>query len=142
MTWAKPGWSRLVAMVFVVLLFGSTALASKRVALVIGNSEYSPAPGVWPLVNPARDAQVIGVKLQSLGFVVTVQHDRCKKELLQDIEAFLAEARGADLALFYYAGHGVRLTATGKNFLIPVDFGQSPGRTALCARPVRRPLML
>ena len=104
------------------------AHANKRVALVIGNSLYQE---FGPLVNPARDAQAVGDKLHSLGFAVTVQHDRSKKDLLQDIEAFLVEARGADLALFYYAGHGVRLTATGKNFLIPVDFGQSPGRSQL-----------
>lgn len=130
MTLAKPGWSRLVAMVLVMLSLRSPALANKRVALVIGNSDYQ-APGMPHLFNTKRDADDIGKKLDSLGFAVTVRYDRCKKDLLQDIEAFLNQAKGADLALFYYSGHGVRLKETGQNFLIPVDFGQGPDRSQL-----------
>src|SRR5580698_8848369 len=94
----------------IVMSLGLTgpALAVKRVALVIGNSAYQ---NVTPLDNPANDAVLMAETLKDLGFSVTGAHAQLnldKRALDETIEAFGKQAQGADVALFYYAGHGVQ----------------------------------
>ncbi len=86
----------------------------KKVALVIGNSAYERAP----LRNPVNDAQDLAQKLRQLGFVVTQLSDRNRSQMTQAIRDFGQVAKGAEAALFYFAGHGVQVR--GKNYLIPI----------------------
>ncbi len=88
----------------------------KRVALLIGNEAYAKAP----LSNPVNDARAIGAKLSELGFQVDLALNVNLRSMQKAIDRFVASLRPGDVALFYYAGHGIQLD--GENFLIPVDF--------------------
>ena len=93
------------------------ASAEKRVALVIGNALYKHAD---PLKNPANDAKDIGAALARLGFTGTKpQLNLDYNSLRQALQEFGVEADGSDMAVLYFAGHGVEVD--GRNFLIPVD---------------------
>lgn len=110
--------SRLLVAAFVLCL-GTSAHAEKRVALVIGNSAYQDAPN---LPNPAADARLMADTLTSLGFFVVgggALVDLTKTGFDEALVAFDHELAGADVALFYYAGHGVE--THGLNYLVPVD---------------------
>ena len=101
--------SRLIVAAF-LLCFGlsSTAHAEKRVALVIGNSAYQAVP---PLPNPTADARLMSDTLRSLGFFVVgggARLDLDRTGFDEALKAFGTELIGADVALFYFAGHGVR----------------------------------
>jgi hypothetical protein len=91
----------------------------RRVALVIGNSNYR---NVATLINPGNDARLVARTLRSLGFTLVggrEQIDLDKSHFDRAIENFGDQIQGADVALFYYAGHGVQVR--GSNYLIPVD---------------------
>ena len=95
----------------------SPALADKRVALVIGNSAYKSAP---KLGNPVNDAALIGGILKKAGFdTVDVRQDLSAPEMRKALREFGARTRDADVAIVYYAGHG--LEVDGTNYLIPID---------------------
>ncbi len=96
--------------------FGDAAWASKRVALVIGNSAYENAP---VLANPANDAADIASALRDLGFVVVEGLDLKNRDMRDKIREFTNELRGADVAMLYYSGHAMQVG--GKNQLAPVD---------------------
>ncbi|MDW4500595.1 caspase family protein [Sulfitobacter sp. D35] len=88
----------------------------KRVALVIGNSEYD---SVQPLLNPVNDARLVAKTLEEIGFKVWLGMDLDKIETLEMVQNFVRRTAGAELTAFYYAGHAVEIT--GSNFLIPTD---------------------
>ncbi|MBV8055060.1 MAG: caspase family protein, partial [Deltaproteobacteria bacterium] len=91
----------------------------RRVALVIGNSNYR---NVTALVNPSHDSRLVAKTLRSLGFTLIggkEQNDLDKSGFDRAIENFGDQIRGADVALFYYAGHGVQVR--GSNYLVPID---------------------
>lgn len=89
---------------------------SKRTALVIGNSNYNFSP----LENPVNDARAISESLQELGFNVTTLFDANQQQMEQAVDQFGRQLfSGKQVALFYYAGHGVQVN--GENYLIPVD---------------------
>jgi formylglycine-generating enzyme required for sulfatase activity len=90
------------------------ARAERRVALVIGNAGYASQP----LRNPVHDAQDVAAALRRLGFQVTLTTDRNRSQMIQAIKSFGQAADHADVALFYFAGHGVQFQ--GRNFLLPV----------------------
>jgi uncharacterized caspase-like protein len=90
--------------------------AEKRVALVIGNANYS---FVKPLANPGNDARAVGEALTRLGFTVYLDTDVGLALMNATIAAFGQDAADATIALFFYAGHGVQWN--GENYLIPVD---------------------
>jgi uncharacterized caspase-like protein len=95
------------------------AHAEERVALVIGNSAYRTAPA---LPNPAADAKLMSNTLFSLGFFVVgggARLDLDKKGFDDALTEFGKDLIGADVALFYYAGH--RVETHGLNYLVPVD---------------------
>jgi Caspase domain len=95
------------------------ALADKRVALVVGNSSYK---SVTPLDNPKNDARLMADTLRSLGFTLVgggAQVDLDKAGIDRAVQGFGSLLLGADVALFYYAGHGVQVR--GANYLVPVD---------------------
>jgi tetratricopeptide (TPR) repeat protein len=88
-----------------------------RVALVIGNSKYRYAN---PLPNPANDAADISQILRKLGFDVIEGLNLDRRGMEDKIRAFGRKLEaGADLAVLFYAGHGMQVG--GRNYLIPVD---------------------
>ncbi|CAL76562.1 conserved hypothetical protein; putative signal peptide; putative Caspase-like domain (peptidase) [Bradyrhizobium sp. ORS 278] len=106
-------------LVLMLLLLGSStaALAEKRVALVIGNSTYKT---VARLSNPANDAKLVGDMFRNAGFErVDVRLDLGVQEMRRALREFGARAREAEVAVIYYAGHGIELD--GVNYLIPTD---------------------
>lgn len=102
----------------VLLLMGISAVhAEKRVALIIGNSAYAK---VEKLKNPANDAKRLAKALGSIGFdKVTLKLDQSYGALRRTLGQFSREAAGADIALIYFAGHG--LEVGGVNYVIPTD---------------------
>lgn len=93
------------------------AAAETRVALVIGNGGY-PASGM-ALANPPRDARAVAAALRDLGFATDEVLDAGREAMEDAIVRFVRGARDADVALFFYAGHG--LQDLGRNYLMPVD---------------------
>lgn len=88
----------------------------KRLALVIGNSEYQHGGA---LANPVNDARAMTGVLQQLGFTVYPYENLNQGQLKKAIDDFGMKLKGNDVGLFYYAGHGIQ--AKGFNYLIPVD---------------------
>jgi hypothetical protein len=108
---------RRVFLTAVLLLVCQPAFAEKRVALVLGNSAYQ---NVAKLPNPVNDGAVIAATLKDAGFdVVDSRHDLPAAETRRVLRDFADRARDADIALVYYAGHGIEVD--GANYLIPVD---------------------
>lgn len=108
--------SRLVAFVAMTVLAPVGASAADRVALVIGMGAYEH---ITPLDNAIRDATAIAGTLEDIGFHVTRAIDTPLDPLLRTLDDFAFRAETADLALIYFAGHGVQVQ--GENFLVPVD---------------------
>lgn len=92
------------------------ASADRKVAFVIGNSEYRELPA---LKNPGKDAGDIASTFRMAGFDVFVAKDLTRLQFEVRFRTYLAAADGADLAVVYYSGHGFQIG--GENFLIPVD---------------------
>jgi uncharacterized caspase-like protein len=92
------------------------AMADKRVALAIGNSAYQ---NVARLANPASDAALVAAMFEKAGFSVTTKLDLNITEMRKALREFGARARDSDVAVIYYAGHGIELD--GNNYLIPTD---------------------
>src|SRR6187397_2029987 len=98
-------------------LMSGPAFAEKRVALVLGNSAYR---NVAPLANPINDSAKIASTLKEAGFdVVDSRRDLPAAETRRALRDFADRARDADIAVVYYAGHGIEVD--GANYLIPVD---------------------
>ena len=93
------------------------AFAEKRVALIIGNSAYDK---VARLPNPANDAALIADTFKSAGFgSVDLRRDLKVGDMRRALRDFIDKARDADVAVIYYAGHGIEVDGT--NYLVPVD---------------------
>jgi hypothetical protein len=107
---------RVVLLACVVLLLAFPALAEKRTAFVVGNADYSNAA---PLANPVSDARLMAGTLEKLGFDVTLAVDLTRAELTAEFSDFLNRTVGADVTLFYYAGHGMQFE--GRNYLLGTD---------------------
>ncbi len=106
-----------VAIAFACCFAGAAAHAGKRVALVIGNSAYQ---NVAALPNPANDAAAMADMLRKASFdLVTARHDLKSLEMRRALREFTDQARGADIAVIYFAGHG--LEVSGSNYIVPVD---------------------
>lgn len=98
-------------------LGSSPGLAEGRVALIIGNSAYQKVPR---LANPASDAAALAAMFKAAAFdSVELKLDLTASELRRGLREFADRTRSADIAVIYYAGHGIELD--GNNFLIPVD---------------------
>jgi uncharacterized caspase-like protein len=102
----------------ILCLFGAApALADKRVALVIGNSAYQHAT---KLANPANDAAAVTEMFRRAQFeVVESRRDLNNAEMRRALRDFSDKSRDADMAVIYYAGHGIEID--GQNYLLPVD---------------------
>ena len=105
-----------VALLFVSLI-NANALADKRVALVIGNSTYVNVPR---LPNPANDAPAVADLFKAVHFdSVQLRLDAGIADLRRAVSDFAYLAADADIAVVYYAGHGMEID--GNNYLVPID---------------------
>jgi uncharacterized protein len=98
------------------ILFAPPASAEKRVALVIGNGGYDGQPA---LKNPPNDARDIAEALKNLGFQVILGLDLDKHGFDDKVHEFARSVTGAEVALFYYSGHGMQMN--GVNYLVPIN---------------------
>jgi uncharacterized caspase-like protein len=94
----------------------SEAFAGTRLALVLGNSNYQAVPA---LDNPANDAADLAQTLRGVGFEVIEQRDATRDAMASAVRNFTERLRGVDVALFFYAGHGLQMN--GENYLLPID---------------------
>ena len=99
-----------------LFLVSGPALADKRVALILGNSNYQNVP---PLSNPINDGGVMAATFKNAGFDVVSRYDLSALDTRRVLRDFADRARDADIAVIYYAGHGIEVD--GANYLIPVD---------------------
>ena len=113
------GWLKFLAALFALAVgLGGVgdARAEKRIALVIGNLNYKNAE---PLANPKNDAEAVGEALSRVGFTVDVAIDLDQLGLLDAFRSFGLKAESADVAVVFYAGHGIQVA--NENYLLPVD---------------------
>lgn len=93
------------------------ALADKRVALIVGNSKYQQAPN---LLNPSNDAAAVNLLLRGAGFDTVISLENLGvNDLRRVVRDFTEQTRDADIAVIYYAGHGIEVG--GINYLVPID---------------------
>ncbi|MBC7905622.1 MAG: SUMF1/EgtB/PvdO family nonheme iron enzyme [Rhodospirillaceae bacterium] len=104
-------------MTALLLVAGPSSSASqRRVALVIGMGQYVSVPN---LPNPPKDARAMGESLARLGFEVDSHLDSDYRDFAKALREFGIKAQGADVALIFYAGHGMQVDR--ENYLIPID---------------------
>ncbi len=110
------GLVRCLLCIGALLGFIGEASAAHRVALVIGNGAYKNVPA---LENPPNDASDIAKALTGAGFDVILRDDASRTDMADAVRDFTQRIQGADVALFYFAGHGMQMD--GENFLLPID---------------------
>lgn len=107
----------LSLMIVIMMILALTpANAQKRLALVVGNDDYE---NVVKLRKAVNDANGIGETLLELGFEVTTVTDVSRRNMNKALQTFTNSIEEGDIALFFYAGHGVEID--GENYLLPVD---------------------
>lgn len=108
---------RTSVLVLIAMLASPASHAERRI-LFIANSDYVHAPR---LTGPKADVELLSsvMRAKPLGFRVDVTSNRNLEQMLGDVQAFAASLKPDDLAVIYYAGHGLR--ADGTNYLLPVD---------------------
>ena len=106
----------IIAACILCFCAGHDQAEARRVALVIGNSAYR---NVSPLANPQNDARLVADALAASGFDVQLGADLDRKGLEVALQEFAHDAMQADVAMVYFAGHGME--ASGANWLVPVD---------------------
>lgn len=94
----------------------SAAKADRRVAFVVGNGAYK---NVAQLPNPPIDAKAMAATLRNVGFEVIEGSNLTRDQMTEKLLDFGRKAQGSDVAVFYYAGHGIAVG--GSNYLLPVD---------------------
>lgn len=107
-----------ILFIFVAVLvpFMVQAQATSRVALVIGNADYQ---NIEDLKNTKNDATLMSETLTKIGFEVTTLLDGTGEQMRRAVDDFSFRSETSDLALIYFAGHGVEVQ--GENFLVPSD---------------------
>jgi len=109
------GIIRIFIVAFALSAAGA-ASAGGRAALVFSAENYV---NLRALANPGSDADAVAEALEALGFAVTVETDRSLRKMRRALDDFREEAAGSEVALIYFAGHGVEIG--GDNRLLPVD---------------------
>src|SRR4030081_2483783 len=99
-----------------MLFTADAAMADRRVAFVVGNGTYK---NVSPLPNPPIDAKSMAAVLRNVGFEVVEGTNLTRDKMTERLLEFGKKAQGADVAVFFYAGHGIAINGT--NYLLPVD---------------------
>ncbi len=126
-----------LAIVWLFAGLAAPALAADRVALLIGNARYARTE--MSLRNPANDVAALGRALRDLGFAVTEATDQDRDGMEDALATFAVGARNAEMALFFYAGHGVQIG--GENHLVGTGFSgndlETLRRSALTLGQVR-----
>ena len=109
---------RILAAALLVMLSAAWPASAdgKRVALVLGIGDYQHLSS---LTNPVPDAKAIAAELRDHGFDVSEHYNLDRADLLDALEAFKRQAQDAEVALVYYAGHGMEID--GKNVVAPTD---------------------
>ena len=102
----------LICMIFTA----NAAKADRRVAFVVGNGAYR---NVAQLPNPPVDAKAMAAVLRNVGFEVVEGTNLTRDKMTEKLLDFGKKAQGADVAVFFYAGHGIAIGGT--NYLLPVD---------------------
>ncbi len=108
-------WTMLCTLVLATTAFAATNV-ERRVALVIGNGAYLHTTA---LPNAPNDGRAIATKLRALDFEVLEGIDLDRRNTEELIQQFARRLRGADVGLFFYAGHGLQVN--GSNYIVPVD---------------------
>lgn len=117
-------WLLWLAALLCLPLDAAQAQSRKRVALLVGNGAYASAT---TLGNPPNDVRLVAEAAKKAGFeAVTIRHDLGMTAFQQALRDFRALADGAEVAMVYYAGHGME--GNGRNWLIPVDAGLASDR--------------
>ena len=106
----------LILSLICMLFTAHTAKADKRVAFVVGNGAYK---NVAQLPNPPIDAKAMAGVLRNVGFDVVEGTNLTRDKMTERLLEFGKKAQGADVAVFFYAGHGIAINGT--NYLLPVD---------------------
>ncbi|MEZ5872277.1 MAG: caspase family protein [Nitratireductor sp.] len=106
----------LIVLVCMLVLQVGGSRAESRLALVIGNDNYT---NIAKLKKAVNDANAIGDTLAQLGFTVSRANDVERRDMNRAIQNFVQSVRPGDVAMVFYAGHGVEIG--GKNYLLPVD---------------------
>jgi hypothetical protein len=106
----------LICMLFVADAAKDPAKADKRVAFVVGNGAYK---NVAQLPNPPIDAKAMAAVLRNVGFDVVEGTNLTRDAMTEKLLDFGKKAQGADIAVFFYAGHGIAISGT--NYLLPID---------------------
>ncbi len=107
--------------------------SGKKIALVIGNNRYKK---ITPLDNPTHDATDIAAALKDLGFDVTLQTDVKRPDFMHNLKAFGEQAQQANVALFYFSGHGLQVG--GENILTPTDYTLDNPEKGVSANEVQK----
>lgn len=97
-------------------LTATAARADRRVAFVVGNGAYK---NVAALPNPSIDAKAVAGALRNVGFEVVEGTNLTRDKMTERLLDFGKKAQGADIAVFFYAGHGIAISGT--NYLLPID---------------------
>ena len=113
---ALPILVRIVLAIMATVIGPLLARANSKVALVIGNSKYKSAE---VLKNPANDAAAVKAALTAIGFNVVLKQDLTEQDFEITLKEFARDASKSDIALFYFAGHGVQFQS--QNYFLPVD---------------------
>jgi uncharacterized caspase-like protein len=106
----------LIVSLICMALSASAAQAERRVAFVVGNGAYK---NVAQLPNPPVDAKAMAGVLRNVGFEVVEGTNLTRDKMTEKLLDFGKKAQGADVAVFFYAGHGIAISGT--NYLLPVD---------------------
>ena len=106
----------LIVSLICMALSASAAQAERRVAFVVGNGTYK---NVAALPNPPIDAKAMAGVLRNVGFEVVEGTNLTRDKMTEKLLDFGKKAQGADVAVFFYAGHGIAISGT--NYLLPVD---------------------
>src|SRR6202050_4563814 len=115
--WGFPMRYCTVFLSLICMLFAADAAkADKRVAFVVGNGAYK---NVAQLPNPPVDAKAMAAVLRNVGFEVVEGTNLTRDKMTEKLLDFGKKAQGADIAVFFYAGHGIAIAGT--NYLLPID---------------------
>ena len=106
----------VIGVLLLALSSSPASTSGRRVALVLGNGAYKPP---LDLPNAPTDARAVAAALRRLEFVVIEGIDLSNAEMQARLKEFSREMEGAEVGLFYYAGHGMQVG--GENYLIPID---------------------
>ncbi len=128
----RGAWLRSLLAFLVLLIVPNLVSAAGRVALLVGNADYDLSG--LSLKNPANDVAAMADKLRTIGFEVTEVLDAEGAEMSAALIAFQAAMNDAEVALFYYGGHGVEVA--GENYLIGTDFADITTGLSDAALPI------